>query len=451
MKKLFPASALMAKQIAFCHSAPGGIAPGLQPLKSLPRMKSLANGPLLAYRPSFPKNLVGPHSESESSFWIPVRSFLRPVLNAEALSSVSILEIKKFLRQKAIEVSETHSSFRIPVPKHILYPCETSRSAGPPPSQWTEVENALTLIYVNKTTGEFVCPDLALYGAWNELRDFLAVWCLNRNKKRKDAPVPYPPLKTLNLSTPHKVTEVWSRAVPLESLSADEFKELLKRLKLPVRDLKVEDFVRYEVRVNAEQDELYFPVRYIHGGPILSLRRVYFSTETRQLEEDHLPDVDPAAAHHRIFPLPHGLDLAHRSQADSVVLVASVMDSVALSSSQGPSNLAPLALAEGHTCLPPDHIAFLEEFDRVKVWFPPDPVSFDNARGFVKKLDEKRCDLMNREILNPLLCLKKRQDISTLLETKMKACAHEYITTFESLRQEVFLELAQYEETEGNY
>ena len=44
----------------------------------------------------------------------------------------------------------------------------------------------------------------------------------------------------------------------------------MKYFKLPVRELKIEDFVKYEVRVNPEQDKLVFPVKYIHGSNIIN-------------------------------------------------------------------------------------------------------------------------------------------------------------------------------------
>ena len=48
-------------------------------------------------------------------------------------------------------------------------------------------------------------------------------------------------------------------------------------------------------------------------------------------------------------------------------------------------------------------------------------------------------------------CLKpsEKRTIGQILKESMKPVAHEFITTFDSLRQDVFLEMAHFEQMEG--
>jgi hypothetical protein len=69
---------------------------------------------------------------------------------------------------------------------------------------------------------------------------------------------------------------------------------------------------------------------------------------------------------------------------------------------------------------------------------------------FAKKLGDKRCHMAGRDFPSPTICLKKREiSVSDVLKNGMKQCSHEYITSFESLRQDVYLEMAHFEEVEG--
>ncbi len=65
----------------------------------------------------------------------------------------------------------------------------------------------------------------------------------------------------MDLSTPPEVKELWQNCVPVESLPIKDFKEMLKAFKLPVRELKPEDFARFEARVSEDLGQLVFPVR----------------------------------------------------------------------------------------------------------------------------------------------------------------------------------------------
>ncbi len=325
-----------------------------------------------------------------------------------------------------------------------------------PPSRWRALDGALAHVFINKTTGNFVSPDEAISGDWKTLQAFLEVYARNRTLTRGDTPEPYPELTSLDLSTPPEAAKMWEKCMPVESVPAKEFKELLKLLKLPVRELKPEDFARFEARVTSEMDQLVFPVRYSSkSNPLIGLRLVRLCPDSGQLLEENLPcsfKEGETTFTSRVFPFPHGLDLAARGNAVmNIVLVASVLDSVAIAASTAASSWAPVALAEGCAFLPPDHLPYLESQQRLAIWFPTDPAAVDATRVFSRKLDERRCLLMGRDVGSPVLALRKVRSagVSEALKNRLRPCAHEFITTFEALREDVFLEMAHYEEVEG--
>ncbi len=103
---------------------------------------------------------------------------------------------------------------------------------------------------------------------------------------------------------------------------------------------------------------------------LVGLRRVYLCPVTGAPAEETLPRTTSSSSS-SVFPFPHGLDSPRAPGAGGVVLVSSVLDSVALAASSSGALAAgflPVALAEGTSSLPPDHLPFLEGFEKVAIW-----------------------------------------------------------------------------------
>ncbi len=102
---------------------------------------------------------------------------------------------------------------------------------------------------------------------------------------------------------------------------------------------------------------------------LVGLRRVHLCPVTGAPAEETLPRTTASSS--SVFPFPHGLDSPRPPGAGGVVLVSSVLDSVALAASSSGALAAgflPVALAEGTSSLPPDHLPFLEGFEKVAIW-----------------------------------------------------------------------------------
>ena len=302
-------------------------------------------------------------------------------------------------------------------------------------------------------------------------------------------------MNSIDFGTDGGIDELWSKGIPVETLDKTEFKSVLKSFHLPLRDgLSPEDFTLHEVRVvkleelrpsaqskpstsssavSAVKDikssgasyHLLFPIRYPGSGKLVGVKKVYVCPETKKIKEENIPSpIDPSKtyktneevgiAYNRILPFPYGLDFATRPKNTSVVIVSSVLDALALRTVKNRST-AVVALAEGNVALPPEHIPFFETFKEITFWFPADSNSADSVSTFARKLGDKRCSAVTRDIPQPSLFHTKApskgpsRDMIQTIKKDSKPCSHEYITTFETLREDVYLEFANSKDVEG--
>ena len=249
----------------------------------------------------------------------------------------------------------------------------------------------------------------------------------------------------------------------MENLSVAEVSDLFKNLRLQKKDFDKEDLVKYEARVNTDLDQICFPVRYvcneIQQMIFISIAK-YFTSEMhrsrytdgrivclRKVKLDpggHLVESNvPEQPRQSILPFPHGLYQPELSSS-SMVLVGSILDSLALSKR---INLPVVTLPDAST-LHPDHLPFLEVFHTVFLWLANDLQGTDNSTLFARKIGEKRCRLVSRQHPDPLRSVRQRLDVREVLSTA-RSSYHEFLTTFEALRDNVYLEFVQSEEMMG--
>ena len=315
-----------------------------------------------------------------------------------------------------------------------------------------------------------------------QLQSFLTAMTKYRNKKKGETIDDIPVLDSIDFESNGRVEEVWNSATPVESMDATEFKSMLKYFKLPIRDgPNPEDFALHEVRIqdlnqhrlsgssDANENEslsktplnyeLLFPVRYPGRKEIISLKKVYLCKETKTVMEENIPSEFDRYKNKddnmsRLLPLPYGLDSAAKSGASSTIIVNSVLDALILRTSKDRSTSV-IALAEGNS-LPPEHIPFFEVFSNVTFWFPDTANSTEDVTVFSRKLGDKRCFTMPRDYPQPTYYIRRPvssrpggTDLIQAVKQHKRACSHEYITTFDTLREDVFLEFANFDETAG--
>ena len=166
------------------------------------------------------KSFAGMPCRNCGSFSLQVPNINDDLVNATA----DINEFKIFMKSKNIDHQENHACLVVTVPKYVLS-TETSEIRNVP---WSEVDEAVVKIHLNKTTKTFVCPELAVSGNMKLLTEFLNTWSYNRNLKKGSPEKELPVLELNRLFNPgHSVMglEDWNRAEPIESLNETEFKD----------------------------------------------------------------------------------------------------------------------------------------------------------------------------------------------------------------------------------
>ena len=289
-------------------------------------------------------------------------------------------------------------------------------------------------------TGSLVCPQLSLVGSWSEFESLVQAWLTNRARKQGEVMVDYPALQRVQLGLPAKEQKLWDTSLPVEQLSKEQFWELLRHFRQVRRDFRQEDFTRFEARVGGEAlDTLYFPVRYLDRS-LVGLRVLRMSGS--RLEEEDLPSGRSTTS--GLLPFLHNLEAAVSSRATSCVLVASVLDSVVLAAR---TDYQVIALPD-LTNLHPDLLPFLEQFTSITLWLGSDVTSMEITTLFARKISEQRCSLVTAEHPCAMTVVRKRGEVREVLESA-RPCHHDFITTFESLRQDVYLEFVNSEQLQG--
>jgi len=130
------------------------------------------------------------------------RSFMRQALDASELqlstssSSATLLEMKKMLRQKSVDFTESHACLIITLPRHaVAGSSDTMRhKTFSGKSLESSLDDSLIKIFVNKLTSRFICPEESVFGDWTNLRSFLVAWQKHKFAKKGETLEPLPPL-----------------------------------------------------------------------------------------------------------------------------------------------------------------------------------------------------------------------------------------------------------------
>lgn len=132
----------------------------------------------------------------------------------------------------------------------------------------------------------------------------------------------------------------------------------------------------------------------------------------------------------------------------TAVIVPTIHDLLALVS-QRAANLI-ICLPYNLQNLPQQLLPSLESFKKLILWFGNDEPSWNTAKHFAKKLNEKRCYFV-RPIdtqPRPKLAADKGYDLKSILANAQQIW-HKSITTFDDLRQDVLCDLQNIDKVQG--
>eukprot|EP00794_Sanderia_malayensis_P018240 gene18240-20059_t len=299
-------------------------------------------------------------------------------------------------------------------------------------------------MFVNKTTGRFICKKCGESGAWNELK-FLKSDKASPEHRNTEEPV----IKaSLSSDDKPEVTpnEVFERSKHLSELTQQEQNSVIKILNL--KNISPETIEKFHVKfcnhqfadqVRSVRDKLCMLVPWydIKKGHLIAVKLI-------PIDNDETAKIIPRHACNGLF----GYHCTS-NDATQVVITSSELDALAVHQATG---VNAVALPNGISQLPPEVLPQLELFERIILWFDNDIRSKQAIGQFAKKLNIERCSFVRLlEDGSPngaLEALNKGLNLKSIV-SKARNLKHKEILTFNQLRDDVYGEFINAEQVAG--
>lgn len=331
----------------------------------------------------------------------------------EPVPGVSLFQIKQILKQKHIATIEGHACIITEYNHCPICDCDKPKR---------------TKIYINKTTGYFLCDGCNSKGEWNILEKFLT----RSNKATQEE------LKTLRnaIKVQENYETKWNNIIksnqPIANLSSESYERVLNTFSLP--RISQEDILQLNGVYAAEPGLLYFPL-------------IAFGSVTGYKTLSSEPELEHTVPTSNVGGFIIYKQKNTRSDATAVVVPA-IHDLLALVSQRAASVI--VCLPYNLQNLPQQLLPNFESFKKLILWFGNDEPSWYTARQFAKKLNEKRCYFV-RPIdtqPRPKLAADRGYDLKSILKNAQPIW-HRSITIFDDLRQDVLCDLQNIDRVQG--
>ncbi|XP_063986389.1 mitochondrial DNA helicase isoform X2 [Diachasmimorpha longicaudata] len=328
------------------------------------------------------------------------------------LSPASSGRIKTTLRQYNVNFQEGHACIVINCPI-----CDSYKHHD-------------TKLYINKTTGLFVCPKCRYTGLWDVLSRIIGP---QKSAKNVDLAAIK---QTLHIE--EDFTEKWINSMEscqkISELSENSYNELITNYAFP----KVTQGQMDQLGCHYKDTEssFYFPLMTI-GNKIAGYKCLSFSPI---VNEKTVPSIGA-----------NGLIIYKEKKTKTdgtAVVVPSVEDLLALIAEKSANTVVCLPYGLQH--LPLHILPILEPFKKLILWFDNDPTSWDSARHFAKKLNEKRCFFVRptNHQPRPKVAAVRGYNLKNILH-EAQPIWHKSITTFHALREDILSDLQNIDKVEG--
>ncbi|CAG9822315.1 unnamed protein product, partial [Phaedon cochleariae] len=279
-----------------------------------------------------------------------------------------------------------------------------------------------TKLYINKYTGMYMCAACKKTGQWNELESSFNRRTKKIRAKDEEAVSEIDKLK-------QALDNIRSITRDIKSLDEESFQNVLKKFRLPV--VSNSTFETLDVRIDEKRTSMYFPLENVESE-IVGYRKIHSRTN----EDVVLPTETYGGVLSGKVP---------RSK-DTAVLVPNIADFLVLMNAKVSSNV--VCLPKGVNSLPQYALPSLERFKKLVLWFGTDNKSWNAAKLFAKKLEEKRCHLVRPTDQQKLPHLDATQDFKSIIAAAQPVW-HKSITTFSTLRAEVLSDLQNIDKVQG--
>ncbi|XP_030060638.1 twinkle mtDNA helicase [Microcaecilia unicolor] len=350
----------------------------------------------------------------------------------QLLQPVSVTEIRQYLRSKNISFHDGYSCLHTP----SLF---VERPRGSDPS---DKENFS--LFIDKTTGRFLCKATLLEGSWEDFQDGIE---LLQKEEGLTFLSPQTFASLLESDTDREdlemdsleVRRVWEKAVWFSDLEEEEAQ--LAKTMFNITRISNPTLKKFGVKYFKPTKSLVFPWFSSRDSFLKGLKLLSVQCDQQLLK--YLETTFPKpASYYSLF----GHHLMGKKDTE-VVITSREVDSLALNQATG---LPTIALPRGVSCLPPALLPYLEQFKRIILWLGDDLRSWEASKLFARKLNLKRCSLIRPGVKQPcpLDAFAGGFNLGKILKTAIPA-AHKSIVSFRQLREEVFGELANVEQVAG--
>ncbi|CRK91438.1 CLUMA_CG005110, isoform A, partial [Clunio marinus] len=341
--------------------------------------------------------------------------------------NISLFNIKKSLKLANIAFDDGYTNLKTNCPV-----CEGEENSSD--------------IYINKTTGQFLCPKCR-YGAKfgliekffttsrssktvNELKTYQKLFLTAKEQYQKENDFIFHSYEqefqvvTSNMTNDIFTYFEFDEKVPKDSLLSlnARYDSVGKRLLFPLTDILGQivgcKILSKDETGNNFTTETTFPDLLCSGFVIHNNEKITKNSK----DKDQMP---------------------HKA-----IIVLNILDILALMSTK--INATFICLPYGLKFLPQECLPALDRYDELVLWFNYNTAGWDIARNFAKKLDEKRCNFVRPTNAHPTpyKALISNIDIKGILN-KSQPILHKAITTFSSLKQDVLSDLQNIDKVQG--
>ncbi|KAL8599976.1 hypothetical protein ACOMHN_038975 [Nucella lapillus] len=296
-------------------------------------------------------------------------------------------------------------------------------------------------LYINMTTGHFLCQHCSKRGGWHDLQDNIASLSSLPQRRRKEFEC-FNDLDSVQTADrgSQQAEKLWESAMPIKSCATEVLAQIQENF--DIHEIQASTLEAYGVRFDLATNSLLFPA-HNGGGRLIGVHRL---TCTIPEENDNVRVVQgsllPKSGVLGLF----GLNTLTKDVKE-VVLTCSEWDAMAVyQETKAPA----LTLPAGISALPQELLPLLERFSKLILWFGDDVRSWEGAKLFAKKLNDKRCCIIRPSVEDPspLEALRRGLKLSAVLN-KARLVKHKSIVSFAELRQEIFSELTHTDQVAG--
>ncbi|CAB3237528.1 unnamed protein product [Arctia plantaginis] len=320
------------------------------------------------------------------------------------IPKITATDIRKLLRQKGFAVQDGYTALTT----------KCSICSG-------DQKCSDSKVYVNKTTGYFVCPKCNVHGDWNIMERLV-------KKAKVEATIKdFIEQCQQKAEQFHKAWEtVLNETTSLTKLNETELLDLFRLFELPFHSEA--NKILSDVRVSSDRTVLYFPLKN-------SLDKIVGYRKVQAGREDETESFGLHTA---------GLFSCRApkiSRNDEAILVPTIEDVLNLAAQKVPGTLIWLS----NCSLPPIVLPTLENYQKLCLWG-----DWDNMRAVAEKLGEERCRFVRP--MDGLVTASEAAAANLPLKSlvaEAKPAAHRSITTFAALRDDVYFEVTNVDKVRG--